>query len=235
MNDVRLFCLTFAGGNAAFYNAIEKELCDSVEVIKLEYSGHGKRYKELLYHSFDELVDDIYPLIKNKTKTDNKPYAILGYSMGSIAASVILKRILDKKEILAPKHLFLAAHEPLSRHDLEDFLEEEMDDYVKERTIQFGDISEELLNNKAFWKVYLPIYRADYVMISKFDFSELKENAAIPATVFYSEEDTPYRLMRGWKRFYKKVDFIRYEGSHFFVREHMKEMANEIIKHLECI
>lgn len=228
-----MFCFTFAGGNASFYDELEKEIGNSIDVIKVEYSGHGKRHKEPFYYSFDELSDDIYPLIKEKVSADGLPYAIMGYSMGSIAASVILKKIIDEDEITLPRHLFLAAHEPVSRHELEGVADDEVDGYVKERTIQFGDVSDELLYNATFWKVYLPIYRADYGMISRFDFEDLKENISVPTTLFYSESDTPYSVMKGWKKFYPNIEFIDYKGSHFFIREHTKEMSEVIRKRLE--
>ncbi len=106
---------------------------------------------------------------------------------------------------------------------------------MKERTIKFGDVSKKLLNNSAFWKVYLPIYRADYSIISKFVFDNLTKNIDVPATVFYSETDTPYLVMKGWNKFYKDIEFISYKGSLFFKREHTLEMADDIASRLENI
>lgn len=233
MSRMQLFCLTFAGGNASFYDDLEKKIGNSIEMLKIEYSGHGRRHREPFYHSFDELADDIYPLIKERISAEGLSYAIMGYSMGSIAASVILKKIIGEEEIELPRHLFLAAHEPMSRHEMEGISDNEVDEYVKRRTIQFGDVSDELLYNSTFWKVYLPIYRADYGMISRFHFEDLKENVSVPTTVFYSETDTPYSVMNGWKRFYPNIEFIDYEGSHFFIKEHIEEMSEVIRNRLE--
>lgn len=87
-----MFCLTFAGGNASFYDDLEKKIGNTINIMKIEYSGHGRRHREPFYQSFGELADDIYPLIKEKISAERFSYAIMGYSMGSIAASVILKR-----------------------------------------------------------------------------------------------------------------------------------------------
>ena len=49
---MKLFCFTYAGGTASFYEQIEDLLPKSIEVIKLEYAGHGTRRKESFYHDF---------------------------------------------------------------------------------------------------------------------------------------------------------------------------------------
>ena len=63
---MKLICLTYAGGNATFYDQLQKELSKSVEVIALEYAGHGQRHKEPLYKTFDELSRDMLRLLKEK-------------------------------------------------------------------------------------------------------------------------------------------------------------------------
>ena len=51
----------------------------------------------------------------------------------------------------------------------------------------------------------------------------------IPATVFYSETDTPRAEMERWRAvFTGKCGFARFEGNHFFIREHHAEMARII-------
>ena len=63
MNKPQLFCFTYAGGNASFFDGIERDLPE-YELVKLEYSGHGTRHKEPYYQNFDELTDDIYVRVK---------------------------------------------------------------------------------------------------------------------------------------------------------------------------
>lgn len=224
-NKPRLFCFTYAGGSAAFFDVIERDL-EGLEVRKLEYTGHGERHKEPFYENFDELADDMFGIIKNELFVD---YALFGYSMGSISAVEVLKRILSS-DVPTPKHVFLAAHEPHTKSELLGFTAEEMDEWVKERTIRFGDVPEKLMNNRVFWRTYLPIYRTDYSIIGNYQFEALDLQTDIPATVFYSDTDTPFADMKQWQRFFTgPVSFHCFEGNHFFIRSHHAEMA-EIIK-----
>ena len=226
----QLFCFTFAGGTAAFFDVIEKEL-PNIDLVKLEYAGHGNRRKEPTYQDFDALAEDMFSSFK-KAYSGGR-YGIMGYSMGSISAAEVLKRIISESLTL-PTHVFLAAHEPHTKAELMNFTPDELDAWVRERTIQFGAVPEKLINNRPFWRTYLPLYRADYSIIGTYRFEELDLKTEIPATFFYSEKDTPLKEMELWKKYFVgETDFYRFEGNHFFIQEHHSEMAEIIQEKLE--
>lgn len=225
---MQLFCFTFAGGTTAFYNQLEKEFESKIELVKLEYAGYGTRHKEAFYKNFKELGDDLYSIIKERCKGEE--YALLGYSMGSISATEILKRILCNSEIPMPKHMFLAAHEPISQNELLCCADSKIDEYVKKHTISFGGVPKQLISNNSFWRMYLPIYRADYSIIAKYKFENLDIKASIPTTIFYSEKDTTLEKMQLWKKYYTGMcEFVECEGNHFFMHDNYQQIA-QIIK-----
>ncbi len=226
MSKPQIFCFTHAGGNASFFDSIEKEL-PNVELVKFEYAGHGTRHREKFYKNFDELADDIFERIR-KEYSGNE-YSLFGYSMGTITLVEILKRILAEPNMREPERIFLAAHEPHSKAELVGFTEDELDEWVKARTIKFGAVPEKLINNNSFWRIYLPLYRADYSIIGKYKFEDLNLRSAIPTTVFYSESDTPRSEMDLWRKYFVgECDFFQFQGSHFFIQEHRAEMAKII-------
>jgi len=231
MSRPQLFCFTYAGGNASFFDTIEKDM-PGIELIKSEYSGHGTRHKEKFYSNFEKLADDIYDRVKGQYSGGT--YALFGYSMGTIALVEILKKIISDTEMSEPVHIFLAAHEPHSKAELTGFANDELDERIKERTISFGAVPEKLINNRSFWRMYLPIYRADYSMIGKYKFEELNIRSAIPTTVFYSETDTPRSEIELWKKYFVgECSFHAYDGNHFFICEHHEEMARIICSEMQ--
>lgn len=227
MNRVQLFCFSFAGGSASFFDEIEADLPD-VEWVKLEYSGHGTRYREPLYRDFSELAQDLYEKIL--LQYNDGIYALFGYSMGTISLIEVLNLILKNNQLPLPYRVFLAAHEPHTKTELAGYQSDELDEWVKQRTIQFGGVPEVLIDNKAYWRLYLPLYRADYSMIGKYQFEGLRLESSIPATIFYSEKDTPTKDISLWKKhFVGECELINYSGTHFFIKDHHQEMA-EVIK-----
>ena len=107
---MKLICFTYAGGNSSFYDQLKNELLPNVNLIAAEYSGHGTRHRSPFYSDFDELANDMLVQIE-KELDEKEPFAIMGYSMGSIAAIEVLSKLMVKKMPL-PIHVFLAAHEP---------------------------------------------------------------------------------------------------------------------------
>lgn len=229
---MQLFCFTFAGGTAAFFNQLECACESKIEFVKMDYPGHGERHKEPFGESFQDLGAEYVELIKKQYKGEG--YALMGYSMGSITVTEIIRRIIEDGTLDMPLHIFLAAHDP---HVEIDFSYEDMDidEYVKKRTIKFGGVPEKLLYNQSFWRMYLPLYKADYLMISRYDFNKLTLKTTIPTTIFFSEEDTPKTKMENWKKFFVgECELVEYNGSHFFINDHYEEMAEIIMERL-CV
>ena len=223
MSKPQLFCYTYAGGTAAFFDPIEKDL-PGLSLVKPDYAGHGARRKEPFYRNYTELADDLFARFRESR--DGGDYALFGYSMGSITVAELLKRILADPELPAPAHVFLAAHEPHTKAELAGYDPAELDEWAKERTVRFGGIPEKLLENKSFWRMYLPLYRADYGLIGGYRFEDLDLKTDVPVTVFYSETDTPRRDMEEWKKYFTgECEFVEFSGNHFFIQEHREEMA----------
>ncbi|MCI9435813.1 MAG: thioesterase [Lachnospiraceae bacterium] len=221
---MQLFCFTYAGGTAAFFNQLEAACAGKIDFVKLEYPGHGLRRKENLCDAFQDLVADSYVQLRENYLGGD--YALLGYSMGSIAALESLRYLMGKGELPCPRYVFMAAHEPRMMLSLNECSSENMDEYVKNRTILFGGVPEQLLDNECFWRIYLPLYKADYLMMSRYDFDKLAFSTEIPAMFFYSEQDTPRAAMEPWKKYFTgSCEFVAYSGNHFFIREHYREMA----------
>lgn len=230
---MQLICFTCAGGTADFFTPLESRMGSAVNVIKLEYAGHGRRHREKFYADFSELAEDMYEQLRALHKK-GEAYALLGYSMGCISVIETLKLIVKSGEIEPPAHIFLAAHAPYARKELEGFNEEVSDDWICKRTVLFDGIPKELMDSRIFWRVYLPVYRADYLMVSKYDFQQINLRSEIPVSVFYSEADTPYVNVVAWKHFFiGKCELVRFEGNHFFINGHEREFAEAITRELE--
>ena len=204
----KLFCFTYAGGTTAFFDDIEKKL-GLFDVVKMEYPGHGSYHKETCCTNFCDLADFLFREIKHFYSGGE--YMLFGYSMGSITLTEVLKRILGT-DMRRPSCVFLAAHEPYTNREILS-VSENLDEWVKERTIRFGAVPEKLIRNEVFWRTYLPVYRADYLMIGKYSFEELELKTDIPAVFFYSETDTPLERMKRWEHFFVgSVEYHEYEG-----------------------
>ena len=229
---MQLFCFTFAGGTAAFFDDLARRCAGHLTIVPLDYPGHGTRRKEPLCATFQQVAADFARIIKERY--DGGGYALLGYSMGSITLLEVLRTIAVRQELPLPRAVFLAAHAPAVEVALKHCPPEKLDDYVRQRILAFGSIPETLADNRSFWRMYLPLYRADYRMLSRYDFRTVRFSTDVPAVVFYSETDTPRARMEAWKNYFTgPCEFVEYTGPHFFIRAHCGEMAQIILQRTE--
>ena len=153
MQKIQLICFLYAGGSAAFFHGLKEELQDQIEVTAAEYAGHGTRRKESYYHTFDELVQDMTDMVR-EVRNPEIPYAILGYSMGSVVAYEVWKAY-RKQGWELPVHMFVASHRPphlpLQGNLNADSSEEE----VIEALCNFGGMDPRLLENKRFLNLFI--------------------------------------------------------------------------------
>lgn len=228
---IQLFCIPYAGGTADAFDVLVQQLGAEVVVSAIEYAGHGKRKAEPYYKDFSELTADVYKQMQQIRRTD-LPYAIFGYSMGSVAVYELLRQYLKKEQ---PVHIFLAAHEaPDIEWESKEYMEYD-DEKFMDMLIGFGGFEESnrnLLNNRFFKKLYFQPIREDYRLLGEY---RMQEFSLLPtdATMFYSPSDIPTEKIMTWKRFAgKELEFVELGTNHFFIREYAKEMAEIMWKKL---
>lgn len=225
---MRLLCFTYAGGNADFFDQLEDILGEKISVIKFEYPGHGSRRKEPLKHSIEEIAKDAYLLYGNKYRFEDD-FALFGYSMGTLVMVEFIKLLLADGHENGLKYVFVASHEPRSYRKIIGDVEI-TEDWIKKRIVELGNISDKLQQNTTFWRMYLPLYMADFQSIAKYRFDDLKYKITAPITAMYSESDTSVFDIEGWKRFTDcSFETCKFDGGHFFIREHYEEVAKLII------
>ena len=225
---MQLFCFTHAGGSAAFFDKLEEACTPEIRLVKTEYPGHGSRRGEKPCSTLRELSRDLYKQIRKEYCGGD--YALFGYSMGSVAAMETLRYLTDMGEMPSPMHIFLASHHPGIIDDLSKYDPDQADEYIRKRTVSFGGVPEKFAGSETFWRLSMPALRADYLMISGYDFETPEFVSDVPASLLYSEQDIPKEGIAKWERFFSgSCELVEYTGGHFFINVHYTEIA-ELIK-----
>ena len=222
---MQLFLLPFAGGSVGSFKNVVELLDERIEVITVEYPGRGTRSGEAFIENFELLKDDVVDYIQNR-RNENLPFAVLGYSMGSILAYEI---VADKRIKGELKHVFLCAeNSPMDKRDSH-LNKNASDEEVVSRLVELGGINERLLHNKRFFDIYMRPSIVDFKMFKQHECAARDTKLACSTTVIYSEMDTPYDTVKRWVELVdEKTDFYEIGDNHFFINQHYAKIA-EII------
>lgn len=227
---IQLFIFPYAGGSAAAFKRLSDLIDEHVEVITVEYPGRGSRSKEPLADSLWDMLDDAISFC-NMRRNINIPYAVMGYSMGSILAYEMLARNVIRGEL---RHFFVSAEVSPEDRTLElRKVQNPSTERILERAKQLGGLDERLLTNKRFSEIYIKPMVHDYQLFFEYRFSGNKEKLNVDTTFFYCDKDTSVEDVQKWiKLINGKYEFHEMGNNHFFINEFYREMAGIINKSL---
>lgn len=224
----QLFCLPHAGGNAYFFNGWREKLRPRVEVVPIEYSGHGMRMGERLIEDVDELTEDICIHIAEKKR--DVPFGLLGYSMGSklcILVAARLMRLIGEQ----PETLFLGACAPV--HIPENYFTWDSDAELLEKLYQCGGIPMEVMQSRELCELFLPIIKGDLTICTKMNDYRDRPVFSSDMIVYYSPVDGSDETMEQWRAYTTKTcSLYRFSGTHFFIHEHENEILELLDRNL---
>lgn len=214
---MKLFCLPSAGAQASMYHDIKKALEGKIQIIPIEYPGHGFRIGEPLINTMGELCNECIKMIELSLDDQNEPFMVLGHSMGAMLGYQMEARLREKNYNI--KKLILCACQAPNFWieciaDIENMTDDEFLEYVG----SLGGIPEELVDNAFFKDIYTHIIRNDFMMIKK-----NIPNISVISTPSVFINGTKDELVGGrwrfWKCFVKaEQSFYELEENHFLIK-----------------
>lgn len=221
-NDkIRIFCFPYAGGGASAYRNWGTYLPDYVGVYPIQIPGRENRITEKALTDMCELTDKIVSAIHPYLDT---PYLVFGHSLGAKISYEVCNELREKQDN-APCHLIVsgsrAPHipEPEPLHNLQDV------DFI-EAMKRYSGMSKEFLENRDLLNLFLPIFRADFILDETYCFTKY-EKFDFPITALYGDQDQDSEIdtVEAWSE-YTNTSFNKkvFHGEHFFIKTSEKEV-----------
>lgn len=216
--DLRIFCFPYAGGSAATYLPWTDWLPYNVELVAIQPPGRATRMLEPAHSNMQQLIAQLIP---NLSCVMDRPYIMLGHSVGSRVAFELLNQ-LSKYNYPYPHHFIASGsrgphikstNKPT--HHLPD------DDFIK-KLRELNGTPEAVLQNDELMALFLPMLRADFKLSETY----LHSSSSIfscPISVLSGKEDTDISLadLKSWGQFFSHPpDLHILPGGHFFIEEH---------------
>jgi surfactin synthase thioesterase subunit len=211
--ETRLFCLPFAGGSASFFMPWRRELKD-VAVAPLQYPGRETRFEEPCCNDLSRLVDDLANAIFPQL---DRPYALLGYSLGAKIGFALCHRLVEMGA--SPPYLFIpVAH---GAPDAEPFLRGAGDlshEEFKEHIMRYGGMPDIVFEDPDLMRLLVPVLRSDIRLV---EHPVPSHPLSCRLVAYAGTEDmaAPPSTMEEWRNYTTSHVLVRaFAGGHFFAR-----------------
>ena len=234
MKQINLFCLPFAGGNKYSYREYQINCPSQLNIVPIEYSGRGSRMSTELMSNMDDVLQDVFDLIKNKL--NQAEYAIYGHSMGATVGFELIHLII-KNNYKLPLHFFVTGTmgpSVINRIGRNWHLLPK--DKFIQKLKQLEGCPEEVFRDNELFDFFEPIIRSDFKVLESFQYVR-KPPLNIPITVITgTEESMDEEDIRSWQfETTIQVDFRKMKGSHFFIFKYPIDIIELISQKLSLI
>jgi medium-chain acyl-[acyl-carrier-protein] hydrolase len=211
---VRLFCFPYAGGGDTIFRDWPCGLPESIEVCPVQLPGRGARIAERPFTQLAPLVEAASLALAPHL---DKPFAILGHSMGALIGFEVAHR-LRRDYNLQPVHLFVSGRcSPQTR--IERDTSELSDAEFIHLLSSYKGTPKEVLEDPELMELMLPVIRADFAL-SKSYMYRAAPPLDCPITAYGGLLDRGVKrdCMEGWREHTTSSFLVRMlPGDHFFV------------------
>ena len=229
--QIRLFILPFAGGGVAQFQALCRAAPDWLDVQPIQLPGRENRLFESPVSDLAQMVEalqaEFHPHL-------DRPYALLGYSMGA-RLSLALAHALAAAGQPLPRQLIVAAHPaPTLPPRIPDVRALDSEAFWK-LIAGYEGTPEEVLRDNELKTLVEPTLRADF-SISRQAVNRAEIPLELPILAIAGRRD-PYAGpgdMQFWRDETKgpfRLEII--DGGHFFLHTHLKSFTKYIFEALK--
>lgn len=223
---LRLICIPYAGGSSRSFWNWPQGLSNDVELVALQAPGRLSRLQEEPFNDMELLVDDLMQVLPSIL---DKPYIILGHSLGSRIGFEVMLRC-HSQGLRLPEHFIASGSRGPHMPCLEEQSYHLPDDQFIVKLREMEGTPEELLNSTELMALLLPMIKSDFQIAETYLFNG-NVSFDIPLSVFGGRDDDKADLeaLESWQQhFAQPGDISLFSGGHFFIDSHQGEVVEKV-------
>lgn len=219
---VQLLCFPYAGASASVYLRWRRLAPSGLDIVPVEFPGHGQRWSEALTTNMNELISDLVARYQPA-----RPFALFGHSLGALVAFEYA-RAVERSSSKKPIFLFASgSHAPhAGREESADALS---DAALRSDLVEFAGTPAEALANAELMQLVLPVLRADYQLAMSYQASP---HAMIPCPIHAiggRDDKVDQSALQAWQRHTRQpLKVTQLPGGHFYLRQRERDLLTTI-------
>jgi medium-chain acyl-[acyl-carrier-protein] hydrolase len=218
---LRMYCLSYAGGNGSMYLQWQDRLDPAVEVVAIQLPGRGSRLGEPPIESLPQLVEQIAAQLGSP---DRLPFVFYGHSLGGLLAFE-LARYCRLRWMRTPRRLFISGCDaPRHRKTIRNVHDLEGDAFI-DALAQYNGTPPELLAHRELMALLEPAIRADFRLAANYQYRP-GPGLDMPIDVLSGRDDIDLDLehLGAWQLETRAPTRVTwFEGDHFFIHPGQSE------------
>ena len=229
MNKRVMFFFPYVGASSLTFQKWKSIFSPEIECVILDYPGHGTDEEELS-NDLKVIADKMYRKVIAYLD-DGDEYYLCGHCIGALVAFEVFKLLKEKCTKTMPNALFLCSQVAPDKNKSDGLLNMD-DDELCEYLLKNNLIAEVVLQDDM--KEYLegiilaPIRNDEYAADNyKTEFPVKKYDSQV--FVCYGEQDEEVSVdIKSWEKYFNEVEYIQFEGAHYFPWDDEELFADEI-------
>lgn len=210
-----LFCLPYAGTGSSVYRGWAAAAPSGVAVCPVQLPGREQRLREVPLRRVDELVDALDEALRPAI---DRPFAIVGHSMGALLAYEWARRLSIGPDARPPVHLFVSARSAPTRPSSRPPVHALPDAAFLAELRRLRGTPEAVLAHDELLRLLLPTLRADFECVETYRWAP-GPRLPIPISVFGGTDDDVTREdLNAWLTLSDVGGAVHLlPGDHFFL------------------
>lgn len=227
MKKTKLFLIPYAGASSYAYYSWKSLIGNDIVPVFTELAGRGSRSEEEFYSDIQSAASDTASYIMNET--DDCDYMIFGHSMGGLITYETYHALAERGWKM-PLHIYISGQRPPHMINRGIHVSDLTDDEFLKIVAGYGGLPE-VFYEEEIKNAFLPVLRADFTMLSEYDYVKKKKPIQCPVTVLYGDTDLNVGVNEvvSWSDYVEDdIDFHSFEGGHFFINDYEKDIIHLI-------